>query len=34
MKDEVFGDIKYQDGAWVREETIEVYGQIETLRLR
>ena len=26
MKDEVFGDIKYQDGAWVREETIEVYG--------
>lgn len=26
MKDEVFGDIKYQNGAWIREETIEVYG--------
>lgn len=26
MKDEVLGDIKYQNGAWIREETIEVYG--------
>ena len=26
MKEEVLGDIKYQNGAWIREETIEVYG--------
>lgn len=27
MKDKVLGDIEYQDGAWVRKETIEVYGK-------
>lgn len=26
MKDEVFGNINYRNGAWVREETVEVYG--------
>ncbi len=27
MKDNVLGNIEYQDGAWIREETIEVYGK-------
>ena len=26
MKDEILGNISYQDGAWIRKETIEVYG--------
>lgn len=27
MKDKILGDIEYQNGAWIRKETIEVYGK-------
>lgn len=34
MKDKVFGDIEYQDGSWVRKETIEVYGKSRDISIK
>lgn len=34
MKDKVLGDIEYQDGAWVRKETIEVYGKSRDISIK
>ena len=27
MNDKIFGEVEYKDGAWKRDETIEVYGK-------